>query len=166
MEKKTTRRYFGLFGAVCGMLLMAGQAFAFGAAYNTSQQIRGCGTHVIDLNGAAAGTDARVFMGASGPLVALFNAECTVKGATDTKWLDINMYIDGLLVPPSNGDNAFCTSTGDNSLSGHWVSASTNGHRYVRAGWHTVRVTARIAGCSAGDQFRIDDTSLIGFRGL
>ena len=115
--------------------------------------------------GAAAGTDVSVFMSASGPLVTLFNAECTVKARNDYRWLNVNVYIDGLLVPPSNSDNAFCTSTGDNALQ-HWVSASTNGYRYVSAGWHRVRVTAGIAGCAAGDQFRLDDTSLIGFRGL
>ena len=167
MEKKTARRYSGLFSAVCGVLLMAGQAFAFGAGYNTNAQVFGCGTHTIDLNGPAAGTDVIVSMGASpGNLVALFNAECTVKGATDTKWLDINVFINGVLIPPSTGDNAFCTSTGDNSLSGHWVSASTNGHRFVGAGNHVIRVQGTLMGCVAGDQWRIDDTSTIGFRGL
>jgi hypothetical protein len=165
MEKKNMRRSFGILSAVCGVVLMAGQAWAFGSAVNTSAQIFGCGTHTIDLNGVAAGTDVSVFMPAAGPLVALFNAECSVKGTTDTKWLDINVYIDGVLVAPSSGDNAFCTSTGDNALD-HWVSASTNGVRNVAAGFHTIRVRGTLSGCAAGDQWRIDDISTIGFRGL
>jgi len=131
----------------------------------TGAQVCGCGTRTIDLNGGAAGTDVRVSMSAAGPLVALFNAECSVKGTTDTKWLDIDVYIDGVRVAPSNGDNAFCTSTGDNALQ-HWVSASTNVVRRVGAGIHTVRVRGTLRGCVAGDRWRIDDISTIGFRGL
>lgn len=165
MEKGNMRRSFGMFSALCGVMLMASQVWAFGSATNTSAQVFGCGAHTIDLNGAAGGTDVSVFMSSAGPLVALFNAECSVKGATDTKWLDIDVYIDGVLTSPSNGDNAFCTSTGDNALQ-HWVSASTNVVRSVGSGFHTVRVRGTLRGCVAGDQWRIDDISTIGFRGL
>jgi hypothetical protein len=153
-----------VFGALCALTLTAGQVWAqFASATNTAAQVRGCGLQTIDLNGAAAGTDLTIFYPAAGPLFALYNAECSVDGLTDAKWLDVNVLVDGVAAAPSNDDNAFCTSTGDGALE-HWVSASTNVVRQVAAGNHTIRVQANLVGCVAGDQFRIDDTSLLAFR--
>jgi hypothetical protein len=158
-------------GALCALTLTAGQGWAqFASATNTvAQQFtspplgNGCGVKVIDLNGAAAGTDLTIFYPVAGLLVALFNAECTVAALTDSKWLDVNVLVDGVAAAPSNDDNAFCTSTGDGALE-HWVSASTNVIRQVGAGNHTIRVTANISGCAPTEGFRLDDTSLIAFR--
>jgi hypothetical protein len=158
-----------VFGALCALTLTAGQVWAqFNSATNTAAQqfgpIGGCGVKIIDLNGAAAGTDLTIFYPVAGPLIALFNAECSVDGLTDNKWLDVNVLVDGVAAAPSDGDNAFCTSTGDGALE-HWVSASTNVIRQVAAGWHTIRVTANLVGCTPNvDAFRLDDTSLIASR--
>jgi hypothetical protein len=163
-----------VFGALCALTLTAGQVWAqFASATNTAAQQfgppaaiggGGCGVKIIDLNGAAAGTDLTIFYPAAGPLVALFNAECSVDGLTDAKWLDVNVLVNGVAAAPSNDDNAFCTSTGDGALE-HWVSASTNVIRQVAAGFHTIRVTANLVGCVNGvDAFRLDDTSLIASR--
>jgi hypothetical protein len=151
-------------GALCALTFTAGQVWAqFAGATNTTAQQHGCGVFPIDLNGAAAGTDLTIFYPAAGPLVALFNAECSVAALTDNKWLNVDVFVNGVPAAPSNDDNAFCTSTGDNALE-HWVSASTNVIRQVGAGNNTIHVTASIVGCGGADQFRIDDTSLIAFR--
>ena len=93
-----------------------------------------------------------------------FNGECTVDGNTDYKWLNIDLLVDGTVIAPSNGDNAFCTSDGDGNL-GNWVSASTNGaYRVPKAGWHRFQVRGRLMGFSTGDRWRIDDTSALIMR--
>jgi hypothetical protein len=93
-------------------------------------------------------------------VVLLFNAECSVDAFDDTTWVDIDVLVDGVVVPPSNGDNAFCTSTGDGQLQ-HWVNASTYVARTVAAGSHTVQVRGTLRGFAPGDRWQIDDLSLI-----
>jgi hypothetical protein len=174
MNRKDSRwtkgMWIGLAGTLCALTLIAGQAWAqFASATNTSAQTnlpppQECVAQTIDLNGAAAGTDVIVDFTAAGPLVALFNAECSVAALDDSTWLDVDILVDGVKAAPSNNDNAFCTSTGDGALE-HWVSASTNVIRHVGAGQHTVQVDVRLVGCKPGDQWRIDDLSIIVFRG-
>src|SRR5262249_54339466 len=135
MKKRDFRRGkvmgISVFGALCALTLTAGQVWAqFASATNTTAQQfgpppaiggGGCGVKTIDVNGAAAGNCLTINFPVAGPLVALFNAECTVAGLTDTKWLDVNVLVNGVAAAPSDGDNAFCTSTGDGALE-HWVS--------------------------------------------
>ena len=91
----------------------------------------------------------------------LFNAECAVQGIDRITYVDIDVAVDGVVSPPSNSDNALCTSDGSNTLS-RWVSASTNVYRIVPVpGVHQLTVRATMRNFNAGDHFRLDDISVI-----
>jgi hypothetical protein len=93
-------------------------------------------------------------------IVVLFNAECTVGASDDSTYLNIDILVDGVLLAPSNNDNAFCTGTGDGTRQ-HWVSAETNGARSVGAGTHTVVVRGNLVSFASGETWHIDDLSLV-----
>lgn len=163
---------YGIASAFCALLLTVNQAAANGNLFNaanTVAQVFGCGVQTIDLNSAVAGVNnLSVTLQDTDRLAVFFNGECTVGAANDFTWLDINVQVlnsAGVLVTtisPSSDDNAFCTSTGDNSIGGHWVSASTNGVSIpLAAGTYQVRVQGTLQGCVAGNQWRIDDLSTI-----
>ena len=115
---------------------------------------------VLDLNGPAAGTDLIIGVPNTSEISIFFNAECSVDAANDLVYLAVDILVDGVLIPPTGIDRAFCTGTGDNALQ-HWVSAEANVYRIVAAGNHVIRVRAQLVGEAAGDTARIDDTSLI-----
>ena len=141
----------------------AGQASAgdINSAVNTAARIIGPGVlAVLDVNGSAAGTDLVVFTPGAAELAVFFNAECSVDSLSDGTYLAIDILVDGVLIPPTGIDRAFCTGTGDNALQ-HWVSAEANVYRVVPAGNHLVRVRAQLVAEGAGDNGRIDDTSLL-----
>jgi hypothetical protein len=90
-----------------------------------------------------------------------YNAECSVAGQDDSTWLDIDIVVDGVAAPPSNGDNAFCTS-----LAGHagsrWVSAITSAVMVVPSpGSHLLQVRGSFGfgHHNAGDFWWVDDSS-------
>jgi hypothetical protein len=164
-----------------GRLLITSALLAVGAparannlagAVNVGPQIHGCGTFVVDLNGAAAGTNLPFQLPASAVarrIGVLFNGECTVAAADDVTYLDVNVQLlsaAGAVIAtlaPSNSDNAFCTSTGDSALQ-HWVSASTNTIYVAPAGGAVVlqiRVIATAMNCTAGESWRVDDLSTL-----
>jgi hypothetical protein len=154
--------------ALSTFALGAGRAQANGNFYsaaNPNAQVFGCGVHVIDLNGPAAGTNLPVTLHDTDRLAVFFNAECSVAGFDRVTWEDITIQVlnaAGALVTtvsPSDNDNAFCTSRGIIALD-QWVSASTNGASVLLgAGNYQIRVLGNLVGCSAGEQVRIDDTS-------
>jgi hypothetical protein len=151
------------FAVAAPLSLAVGEAWAAdtNAAVNGAAQLIAAGSLVIlDLNGGAAGTDLVVSTPGVTELAVFFNAECTVDAPDDSTWLAIEILVNGVLIPPTGVDRAFCTSTGDNALQ-HWVSAAANVYRLVGAGNHVVRVRAQLVGEVAGDNGRIDDTSII-----
>ena len=94
-------------------------------------------------------------------VVVLFNAECSVKSADIATYVDAVVLIDGIPALPSGSNNAFCTSTARNVMT-RGVRASTNVIRIVpNPGVHNVRVMAILRNFTGGEQFRIDDISLI-----
>jgi hypothetical protein len=159
-----TRRLAGTALAVAAPLsLAAGGAWAAdtNSAVNTNAQLIAAGSLVIlDLNGAGAGTDLLISTPAVTELSLLFNAECSVDAADDSTYIAIEIIVNGVVIPPTGIDRAFCTSTGDNALQ-HWVSAEANAYRVVGAGNHIIRARAQLVGEVAGDNGRIDDTSMI-----
>ncbi len=96
----------------------------------------------------------------------LFNAESSMKSSDNSTWYDIDLEVRNpagalTILRPSNNDNAFTTSKGNNLLQ-NWESNETNGTYYAsKAGWYRVRVKGTIRGYSAGEQVRIDDVSVI-----
>jgi hypothetical protein len=94
-----------------------------------------------------------------------FNAECAVVGKDYSTWLNIDILVDGVPVPPSNGDNAMCTSIGGD-IGGHWVSAITSVVAVVPTpGSHLLQVRGSFgfSQFSSGDFWWIDDSSTVVF---
>jgi hypothetical protein len=82
--------------------------------------------------------------------------ECAVGGAGFTSWLEADIYVDGVIVSPTNSDNASCTTNNTSSQDG-WVNTSQSVVRLVGGGLHTVQVRGRVIG---GGNARVDDQSL------
>jgi hypothetical protein len=153
--------------------LAPAEAGILAGATNVNPQVSGCGSVVLDLNGAAAGTDLVFNLPGSAtnrPLSVLFAAECSVDAADRVTWLDLNIQLlnaAGAVIAtlaPTNSDNALCTSTASGSLDS-WVSAETNTYSVFGPGAAVaglrVRATVALQNCAAGEQFRVDDTSVI-----
>lgn len=76
----------------------------------------------------------------------ILNAQCSIGGAA-TNWLDTTIYVDpagplaAYTIPPSAGDNAFCSGNGTATHLDGYVSAVTQAFTQVpTAGVHTIRV--------------------------
>ena len=119
----------------------------------------------IPLNDAGS-TELSVFINSTATRLVLFNAECSVSAADTLTWYDINLQIispTGVVttLAPSNNDNAFCTSHGNN-VQQNWSSNETNGVFFPSvSGVYRVRVQGQLIGFSAGESVRIDDISLV-----
>lgn len=120
--------------------------------------------HLIPIT-AGGGTSLGFFTSVANQRVVIsFNAECSVKGTDNVSWLNIDVLVDGVPARPSNDDNAFCTDSGNNLLS-NWVSAVTTVvHVVPNAGFHTVQVRGQLVVFNAGDQWRVDDKSVVVMR--
>jgi hypothetical protein len=134
--------------------------------------IYGGATYLVDFNGAAAGgTQFSFTTTVPNQRVAFFvNAECAVDGGPD-KWIGVKIVVDPAtdysVVPPTNGDNAFCsgngTTTGIGDMDG-WVSAAAIGaHTFATPGVHVVEVWFEGGNDPMGNGpgSRIDDVSLV-----
>lgn len=97
-------------------------------------------------------------------VVVAFTGECTVKSPDTISWLNIDLVIDGVEIPPTQTtDNALCTSQGTNTLDG-WVGATTTGVFVVpEPGIHTLIVRASLINCNdaTDDQWRVDDMATV-----
>jgi hypothetical protein len=83
--------------------------------------------------------------------------ECAVGGAGFTSWLEADIYVDGVLITPTNSDNASCT-TNNTAGQDEWVTTSRTVVRAVAGGVHTVQVRGRVIG---GGNARVDDQALV-----
>lgn len=116
--------------------------------------------HYLPINGASTTLNFTTTQNYQ-KVVVLFNAECSVQASDRSSFVDTDVMIDGIIAPPSDSDNAFCTSDGHNVLSNR-VSASTNVVRVVySAGAHEVRVRVSLKNFTEGERYRIDDSSTI-----
>lgn len=116
--------------------------------------------HALPINGGAPFLNFTTTV-PNQKVVVLFNAECSVKSADIATYVDAVVLIDGVPALPSGTNNAFCTSTARNVLT-RGVRASTNVIKIVpNPGVHNVRVMAILRGFAGGEQFRIDDISVI-----
>lgn len=138
----------------------------------TDASVYGGATYLVDWNGGAAGGTTVGFStsAANTKVIVMFNAECAVEGSP-SKYVDIDLVVDPagptgeIIIPPSNGDNAFCsgngTSTGSPFTLDGWVSAALIGVVTLpQAGAHTLKV--RVNGLSSVT--RLDDMSLVVMR--
>lgn len=114
----------GALGVLCALAALAGQASAadiFRVANPNDQRFPDALPHFFILN-PSTGSDTLTFSCAAECRVAvLYNAECSV-AATDTETsVNIDILVDGIAAPPSDGDNLFCTSNGTGVLDS-WVA--------------------------------------------
>jgi hypothetical protein len=113
-----------------------------------------------DLIRIAASTPA----GVTTELVITHSFECAVEGNDTVTFFNLDILVDGVLVPPTASDNASCTSTPpDNDLMGldDWVTTSITVVRSVPGGNHVILVRGRLVGFEAGERVRVDDQSLV-----
>jgi hypothetical protein len=137
--------------------------------------ISGGATYLVDFNGPAAGGTQFNFstQQANVRVVIFFNAECAVEGE-ETRYVDLDIVVNPAgpapeaAVPPTDGDNAFCSGNGTTTAGGGdftldgWVSAAMIAPLTLpQAGTHTIKV--RIHGGAAGIT-RLDDLSLVVMR--
>jgi len=158
-----------LFATFVIVVLIAAQSQAkiFLTATNGSPfSVQDGAAHLIPLLPSGANTLTFKTTVVNQKVIIQFNAECAVVGKDYDTWLDLNILVDGKAVPPSNGDNALCTSIGG-EIGSHWVSAITTAVAIVRSpGTHTLQVQGAFgfSHFSAGDLWWIDDSSTIVFN--
>jgi hypothetical protein len=94
-------------------------------------------------------------------LVITHSFECAVEGNDRITYFDTDIFVDGLVVPPTNSDNASCTSTppDTNSLD-DWETTSQTVVRLVGGGNHLVLVRGRLVNFTPGERVRVDDQAL------
>lgn len=148
--------------ALCLLTVMMGHALALRMYYraNTNAQVYTGDTPVYLKLNNSGDTVMRFRTQRLSKVFLWFNAECTAEAdASTVPWVNIDIILDGVVIKPSDGDNAFCTAHGTGSLD-QWVSASTNGATRIQPGVHTLRVRANHVLGNANSSFRIDDTIL------
>ena len=101
----------------------------------------------------------RINLAKRGPVAIIYTAECSVAAFDTSTWLNIDILINDVPLPPIGNNVAFCTSTGTNTLDG-WVSAATQGRVILDPGTHTIKVVGKLVDYETGDQWRIDDQHL------
>jgi hypothetical protein len=102
--------------------------------------------------------------GVTTELVITHSFECAVEGNDTTTFFNLDILVDGVVVPPTNSDNASCTSTPpDNDAMGldDWITTSLTVVRAVTGGNHLIVVRGRLVGFEAGERVRADDQSLV-----
>lgn len=116
--------------------------------------------HLVEFGAGQTTLEFRTF--SPGRAVIYFSAECTVGALGTTRWLDIDILVDGLPIAPTNDDNAFCTSRDVQGVISGWVSASADVAMTLAPGLHTIEVEGQLSGIfSAGDAWRLGETTLV-----
>ncbi|HET9395436.1 MAG TPA: hypothetical protein VFO36_05220 [Nitrospiraceae bacterium] len=159
-SKYAARRF--LPGLFCGLgLVTAGSVMADDVtnAVNTVPLTFGDGaTH--ELIRVVASTPANV----ATELVITHSFECAVEGNDRVTWFDLDILVDGVVLAPTNNDNASCASTPpDNDVMGltNWVTTSITVVGRVGGGNHTIIVRGTLRNFTAGERVRVDDQSLV-----
>ena len=153
---------------VCILTLAVGPAWAlrYYATYNAEPQVFNDNNfhnldHGIDIKGQAVGTDWIVTTIKKSEVQFFFSAECAVDANDNNTWLGLAIVVDGTTIPPTDSSGfTFCTSHGTGTLD-TWASYATHGTVELDPGNHTVQVQVRPVSVGAGEQVRLDDTSLM-----
>jgi hypothetical protein len=148
--------------------LLAGQASAETIRLQTANTAAQTGSFLnLDLSGSSGVQAFLPFSTtvANSTVIIRFNAECSIEGPA-TNWVDIDIVVDPAgggsavtTVPPTTGDNAFCSGNHTATRDDGWVSATAQASMIiVPTGTHLVGVLA--TGRGVNPNFRIDDLSL------
>jgi hypothetical protein len=120
----------------------------------------------LDLDSAAGAQTSLTFSTtvANQLVRVILNAECSIGGAA-TNWLDTTILVNPagplaeFALPPSAGDNAFCSGNGTATHLDGFVSAVTQAFAQIpTAGVHTIRVLVTPV---PGVPWRIDSLSIV-----
>lgn len=164
------KKFFVVAGILWALALMAGAAGAevIATRVRTNDIIvpvgacPGVGCPFLPLNNSTSTFMRFVTTVDHQRIVIEYNAECTVGALGSATWVALSIFVDGVLAAPSSTDKAHCTSSNINNVSNSWVSAVATGVIVVPdPGLHTIQVQARILNGVAGNQARLDDTTLI-----
>ena len=145
---------FALVGLICASALGVGEAWAIKLLAKTdgvAKTFTDSSDHVVLTR--------KITLSKKGQVVIIYTAECSVNALDTVSWLDIDIRVNGTAVAPTDGDDAFCTSSGSGSLDG-WVSAATQIRAVLPAGVHTIEIVGALRVFTACEQWRIDDQSL------
>ncbi len=93
----------------------------------------------------------------SGLVAIFFNAECQLIGRPQSI-VNVDILIDGTIVPVTNGDDAFCAGRGV-GVEGGWARHSLTVARTLSAGTHSLRVKATALGVHTGA--RLDNITVL-----
>ncbi|WP_296983305.1 MULTISPECIES: hypothetical protein [unclassified Thalassolituus] len=130
-------------------------------SYNNSSQLFYDGDyHLLDIGGTLTNTDLEISLDYTSDIVVQFMAECAVYASDEMTYIDLDILVDGVSIPPTNSDNALCTS--DGSHSGNWTSVAALG---IAAGMtsdvHTVQARVRFFDYETGESARLDDIAVV-----
>lgn len=160
IASKTVLRH-GLPALICGLSLVpaaAVRADDVNYAVNVNPLIFGDAL-TRDIIRLVATTPAGVLT----ELVITHSFECAVEGNDRFTYFDTDILVDGVIVPPTNSDNASCTSTPPDTNLGaldEWETTSQTVVRTVIGGNHLVVVRGRLVGFTPGERVRVDDQAL------
>jgi hypothetical protein len=102
--------------------------------------------------------------GVATELVITHSFECAVEGNDRVTWFDLDILVDGVILAPTNSDNASCASSPpDQDVMGltSWVTTSITVVGRVTGGNHLVVVRGTLRNFTAGERVRVDDQSLV-----
>ncbi len=155
--------------ALLTILLAAGTTLSGPAAYARTYQLTMVGSalqvesdaavHSVVFDGGTTSLDFR--LATPSTVAFFFSSECSVGASDSNTWIDLDIRVDGVSQRPTWDDNAFCTSRGSTSVNAYYRSASADAVGSFSAGVHTVDVTARLAGWSPGESWRLAEKTLV-----
>jgi hypothetical protein len=116
----------------------------------------------IPLNSTNATTLAFSTTADNQAIMIKYSAECGVTGTGVGQWLDIDILVDGVAVPPTAGTaDAFCT-TDKVFSSNSWKMVGVNALYTVPVkGAHTIQIQGKLFGAKTG---WLGDSSLVIYR--
>jgi len=103
-----------------------------------------------------SGTSLSFFLQQNAQIAIFFTVSCGVfTSADDITFVDVDILVDSVAVPPTDLGDVFCTS--GNAMS----NAARDAVVTLAPGPHTVEVSARLVAFTVGESWRIDNKSLV-----
>jgi hypothetical protein len=129
---------------------------SLGSVNNASQIFSAAGWHAVAIDGTA--TSIPVVLPDDAMLVAMFTTECAVDEANVHASVNLEILVDGVVIPPTERISALCTP-------GHaldrWTTVRAIGGAVLPPGGHAVTVRSELRQFQTGEQWRFDDVSTV-----
>jgi hypothetical protein len=98
--------------------------------------------------------------GATSALHVTFSAECAVGTSSVAEWVNLDFVLDGLTLPETLDDDAFCSSFGDFSLDHYRTDSRTVVATGIPAGEHVFEIVGQLVDFDRDGSARLDDKTL------